>query len=244
MRAKWLTAAVAATLAGAAMCANLPAAAQEPAKPATISLTGAGEVGAAPDLAMITSGVVSEGANARAALNANNEAMTRTIAALKEAGIEAKDIRTSGFSVQPQYVYPQPDKDGRRGSPHIVGYQVSNQVTAKVRDLALLGPVLDRMVGVGANQIGGITFLISNDTVLMDEARTNAMADAIRKARLYAQAAGIKLGRILSITESGGAQPVPYAARTMMKAESAAVPVEAGTRTLAVEVGVTWELVQ
>jgi uncharacterized protein len=229
---------VAAALAVAAMMA-IPARADDAPRP-TLSLTGTGEVFAKPDMAVISSGVVTEAKTAREALDANNEAIAAVIAAIKEAGIEAKDIQTSGFSVQPRYVYPK--KSEETDAPKIVGYTVRNAVSVKVRDLEKLGGVLDKAVTVGANSISGIDFIVSDADARLDEARAIAMKDALRKAQIYAEAAGITLTRIQSINEVGGFRPVPRKAM-MMRAEAASdVPVEAGEQTLSVEVNVTWEI--
>ena len=213
-------------------------------QPATLSLNGIGEIVAKPDMATITAGVVSEAETARDAMTANNEAMAKVVAALKDAGIEAKDIQTSGFSVQPQYVYPQ-SSNGRQEPPRIVGYLVSNQVSARVRNLASLGTTLDQLVSSGANQINGIAFGVDNDEKLLDDARSLAVKDAVRKAQLYAAAANVRLLRILTIQESGGMtppQPMPFNAR-MMKAEAAgAAPIETGEQAMRIEVSITWEI--
>ncbi|MDP1731494.1 MAG: SIMPL domain-containing protein [Devosia sp.] len=230
-----------------ALCTALtfPALAHD-AAPGTISIEGRGEVMAAPDTAFVTSGVTSQGATARAALDANTLAMNELIATLKAAGIEARDIQTSGFSVNPNYVYT--DARGENGytlPPKINGYQVYNTVTVRVRDLPALGSVLDKAVTVGANTINGVSFSVSDPSRLYDEARKAAFADARDKAETYAGAAGIDLGSIRLISESQGyGQPQPYALQTAMydRAASSPVPVEAGELTFSVNVSVTWEL--
>ena len=210
---------------------------------ATMSLTGRAEVSAPPDMAVISSGVVTEAKTAREALTANNAAMAEVIAALKQAGIAEKDLQTAGFSVEPQYLYPPQQSDGRRDPPRIVGYRVSNSLSVKVRDLARLGEVLDRSVSLGANQVSGIAFSVEDDTALMDEARMQAMADAARKARLYADAAGVELKRIVSISETDRpGPPQPFMARALRMEAADTVPVEAGELALSVEVNVTWEI--
>jgi len=225
------------------LASPMAAFAEEGPEPATLSLTGSGEVTAAPDMAVITSGVVTEAKTARSALTANNAAMAEVIAAMKKAGIAEKDLQTSGFSVEPQYYYPPQQKDGRREPPRIVGYKVSNTLGVKVRDLAKLGELLDLSVSLGANQVSGIAFSVTDEQPLRDAARKEAMGDALRKARLYAEAAGVTLKRILSISESGGRPPpVPFVARAMKMEAADTVPVEAGELALAAEVNVTWEI--
>lgn len=229
-------------VAGAIVTAALmarPVHADEAPRP-TLSLTGTGEILARPDMALIHSGVVTEAETARAALDANNEAIAAVIAAMKEADIEARDIQTSGFSVQPRYHYPKNGDDAE--SPKIVGYSVTNSVAVKVRDLDTLGGVLDKAVTVGANRINGIDFIVSDADKRLDEARGLAIADATRKARIYADAASVELSRIQSIAEAGGFAPAPRKAMMMRAEAAAAVPVEAGEQSLSVTVSVTWEI--
>lgn len=221
--------------------APAPAAADED-RPATMALTGTGEIRARPDMAVISSGVVTEAKTAREALDANNAAMAEVVAAMKMAGVAEKDLQTSGFSVEPQYVQPPQQNDGRREPPRIVGYKVSNRLSVTVRDLDKLGSLLDLSVKLGANQVSGVTFGIADEAPLRNEARKLAMADALRKAAIYAEAADVDLERILSISESGGPRPPRPLARTMRMEAAEAVPVEAGELTLAIEVNVTWEI--
>ncbi len=211
----------------------------------TISIEGRGEVVAAPDTAIINSGVTTQGATAREALDANTAAMSELIATLKGAGIEARDIQTSGFSVTPNYVYSDArDANGYTLPPKIVGYQVFNTVSVRVRDLPALGAVLDKAVTVGANTINGVAFSVADPSRLYDEARRQAFADARAKAGLYAAAAGVELDDIRSISETQGYQPPqPYMMDAMAREVAAApVPVEAGELTFSINVSVTWEL--
>lgn len=215
--------------------------------PGTISLVGVGTVSARPDMAIVATGVVSEAKTARAALSANTAAMTSVIEGLKAAGIEDRDIQTSGFSVQPRYTQANVRSNGQRPPPELVGYSVSNQVTIRVRDIAKLGDILDQVVSQGSNRINGVSFTFSEPEQLMDIARANAMADAIRRAKLYTDAAGIGLGRITNISENGGYVPQPqYRGRAEMSmvSEPVPVPMEAGEQTLSVNLSVTWELDQ
>ncbi len=145
--------------------------------------------------------------------------------------------------MSPQYVYPARQEDGSQAAPRIVGYQVSNSVTARLRALDKIGMVLDAAVKAGANQIQGITFDVAKADELADEAREDAFANARRKAELYAKAAGAKLGDVLSIREAKGDGPQPGPRVMRMEAAKAdAVPVETGEQTLHVEVEVTWAL--
>lgn len=227
-----------------AICAvfTAPALADEPR--GTISVEGRGEVLAAPDTAFITSGVTTQGATAREALDANTAAMSELIETLKAAGIEGKDIQTSGFSVSPNYVYSDArDEHGYTLPPKIAGYQVSNSVSVRVRDLPSLGAVLDRAVTVGANTISGVSFSVADPSGLYNDARKQAFADARAKAELYAAAAGVGLEDIRTISETQGYQPPqPYLMGAMAREAAAPVPVEAGELTFSINVSVTWEL--
>ena len=229
----------AATFAG--LLATLsPAFADGGKMPRTISLSGHGEVRSAPDLAFVTSGVVTQGATAAEALAANTKAMTTLFAALKQAGIAERDIQTSNFSVQPRYDFG--NNNGQ--APKLVGYDVSNNVAVTVRKIAELGKLLDTLVSSGSNQITGVSFDVSQPEAAMDEARKRAAADAARKAKVYAQATGVELGQILAISEGAGYQPpIPMVRGAMMKADAASpVPVAAGEQTLAVDVNISWEI--
>ena len=228
-----------------ALSATGPALAEEP-RVATIDISGDGSVTAAPDMAMVSSGVVSDADTAAEAMTANSTAMAEVVARIKEAGIEARDIQTSGFNVSPRYARVK-SSDPQEYRQELVGYPVSNSVNVRVRDLSKLGGLLDVMVRDGANQIGGVNFIVSEAGKLKDEARKEAMADAMRKAKLYAEAAGVELGRVLSINEQDhGPRPVMMMARAEFKGADAAAPapIEAGESELSIRVNVSWELKQ
>ncbi|MBN9332636.1 SIMPL domain-containing protein [Devosia sp.] len=214
-----------------------------PAYAGTITIEGRGEVRAVPDMAQINSGVTTQGATAREALDAHTAAMADLIAALKDAGIETRDIRTSGFSVNPNYVYSDArDENGYILPPKINGYQVSNSVSVTVRALEELGTILDKSVNVGANTINGVSFSVADPSELYNQARKAAFADARSKAELYAAAAGAKLGDLEAISESQNINnPMPMYARAEL-ASAAPVPVEAGEMTFEIGVNVQWEL--
>lgn len=216
-----------------------------PAYAGTITIEGQGEVTAAPDMAMINSGVTTQGSTAREALDANTAAMAELIAALKGSGIEARDIQTSGFSVNPNYVYSdERDANGYSLPPKINGYQVSNTVTVVVRKLDTLGTILDKSVTVGANTVNGVSFSVADPSELYNQARKAAFADAQAKAELYAGVAGSALEDIVTISETQGFnQPQPIAMYAMRAdAAAAPVPVEAGEMSFAISVNVQWEL--
>jgi hypothetical protein len=224
-----------------------PAAAQDMRQPGIISITGHGEVSGTPDTAFVTSGVTTQGNTAREALDANTAAMTQLSDVLTAAGIAPRDIQTSGFSVNPNYVYSQePDRNGYTQPPKINGYVVANTVTVRVRKIDTLGAVLDQAVTVGANTINGVSFSVEDPSKLYEQARIAAFRDAKAKASLYAGEAGVPLGRILAINESQGyGQPQPYAMRAMAsEAAPAPVPVQAGELTFAIDVSVNWAFAQ
>lgn len=224
-------------VAAGAFLALWPASAQESGKPKrTIELTAVGQVAATPDKVDIATGVTSQAETAKEALAKNNEAMSAVVAALKAEGIEEKDIQTSEFSVQPVW---EQRKDAT--SPAITGYQVTNQVAITLHDTKKLGPILDKVVGLGANQIGSISFGIADPEPLKDEARKRAMAKALATAKLYAETANANLGNVLTISEDAG-MVVPRAAPRAMKMEMAAAPIEAGTAMVELRVNVTYEL--
>jgi uncharacterized protein YggE len=225
----------AATIAGMLLAAPVRAQTQT-MPPAVISVTGEATVSVPPDLAQIDGGVTSEAKTAREATDANNAAMGKVLLALKGAGIDEKDFQTSRLSLQPQ------SAPNRTGPAAIVGYRASNRVTIRLRDVAKVASVIDTLVAAGANDIGGINFMVSQASKLLDEAREQAIADARRKAEIYAKAAGVTLGAPLSISEEGNAAPVPY--RRMAAGMAASAPVAQGEETLAVTVSVSWAIKQ
>ena len=207
--------------------------------PRTIVVSGVGEASGVPDEAQVSAGVTVQAMTAEEALDQNTAAMERVFETLRQAGIEDRNIRTSNFSVNPQY---EPYRENNPNPPQIVGYQVTNQVTAIVEDLDNLGATLDALVRSGANQINGISFSISEPGTLEDQARRLAVEDAIGKAQTLALAAGVALGPIISIQESGGYMPPPMPLM-QMRAEAAfdaAVPIARGESTVSVNVSITY----
>jgi uncharacterized protein YggE len=200
-----------------------------------ISVSGEGTVSVPPDLALIDGGVTTEARTARDASDANNTAMSKVLAALKAAGIADKDIQTSRLSLQPQYA----QVPNKQGVNTISGYRASNRVTMRLRDVTKVAGAIDTLVSSGANEIGGINFMVAQASKLLDDARTEAIADARRKAEIYAKAAGVTLGTPVSITEDGGGStPVPMMLRKM----AASAPVAQGEETLRVHVSVSWAI--
>lgn len=188
------------------------------AAPATLTLSAEAEVQAAPDIADIGAGVVTQAADAQAALAANSTQMTRVVAALRKAGVADRDIQTSGLNLQPQYRYEQ------NQAPILTGFQASNRVQVTLRDLKGSGKVIDTLVKEGANQIDGPNFRVSNPDPLMDKARAEAVRKARARAELYAQAAGLKVKRITSISEGFEQRPPMPMMRSVAMAEAAPAP--------------------
>jgi uncharacterized protein YggE len=217
--------------------AGIPAAAQN--QPQAISVSGEANVSVAPDLAQVEGGVTSEAKTAREVSEANNAAMGKVLLALKGAGIEEKDYQTSRLSLQPQYAQAT---QGRTGMPQIVGYRASNRVTIKVRDVTKVAGVIDTLVGAGANELGGINFIVSQASKALDDARARAVADARRKAEIYAKAAGVTLGEPLSITEEGAAPPTVFRGKMTAGAAAAPTPVAPGEELLSITVNVSWAI--
>ncbi|QND47708.1 SIMPL domain-containing protein [Rhizobium lusitanum] len=220
----------------------------EGAKPreAIITVSGEGHSAIAPDMAIVTLSVVKQEKAAQDALDQNNKAMGAVLATLKDSGIAERDLQTSGFSIQPQYVYPG-DKDGQSQPPTLTGYQVNNGLTVRVRDLSKLGTLLDQVVKLGINQGGDIQFTNDKPDAALQEARKNAVADAAAKAKTLTDAVGVKLGRVISISEGSiMAPPQPYMRQAMAAKASAdsAVPVASGENTYNASVSITYEIQQ
>ena len=218
----------------AALALAAPALAQSDAPP-SISVTGEGTVSVPPDQAQIDGGVSSDAKTAREATDANNAAMGKVLLALKGAGIDEKDYQTSRLSLQPQYA------PNRSGPSPVVGYRASNRVTVRLRDVAKVATIIDVLVASGANELGGINFTVSQASKLLDEAREKAVADARRKAEIYAKAAGVTLGEPLGISEEGGAAPV-FRGKMAAGMVASAAPVAQGEETLSVNVSVSWAI--
>ena len=216
----------------------VPAAAQD--SPPTLSANGEGIENAAPDIAIVTLGVLTQADTARAALDANNAEMEKVIQTVRGETIADKDIATSGFSVGPVYAQdPQPRPDGSLEPPRIVGYQVSNQVRIVIRDLDKTGTVLDKAVTAGANQAASISFDIDDRKALTDKAIAAAIADATRKAELMAEAAGVRLVRVLNVSAGeGGGFPRFEAAAMSAKA----VPVMGGELAISANASLVFEI--
>jgi uncharacterized protein YggE len=211
-----------------------------------ISLTGTGNVSIAPDMAVISFGVVKEAKTARAALDENNKAMASILKAMEDKGIDKKDLQTSGFNIQPKYFYPKRKSNGEQPAPEITGYRVANNITIRIREIENAGEILDLSVTLGINSGGNIQFTNSNTTAVLKEARIKAVEDALEKAQTLAQAAGVELGDILNISENTSRpRPVGIAqARSLRVQEDAAVPIASGENNYSVTVQMSWEISQ
>lgn len=241
-----------AALALAAPCALAPAQAQQIEGLAVapggtvLNISAQGSSTRKPDLALFTAGVVTTGKTAGEALSANSAAMIRVIKALKAAGIADRDIQTSNLGINPVYgSRTRSPNTLEEQAPPIIGYRASNTVMVKQRKLDQYGKVIDTLVSAGANQVNGPNFQMDKPDEALDEARREAMANARKRAKLYASAAGLKVKRILSISESGGYSPGPpviYARMAMDEAAPAPPPVAEGEVETQISVQMAFEL--
>lgn len=219
-----------------------PAAAQEPvAQPLAgtrLDIVATGEVNAVPDIATIGAGVVTQAPTAAAAMSDNARRTAATVAAIRKAGVADRDIQTTSISLSPQYRYAE------NQPPVITGYQASNRVSVRFRDIRAAGPILDSLVAAGANQIDGPTLSIDKPEPLLDQARRKAIATARDRAALYAGATGLRIKRIVAISEGSYEAPMPRPVPMMMVRKEAAADssIEAGEQRLAISVSVTFEL--
>jgi len=211
-----------------------------------ILVNGEGRVDIAPDMAILSLTVTREADTARSALDANSAAMNEVIAAMKAEGIEARDLQTSRFSIQPRYSRPAPKPTGEREPPQIIGYTVRNSLTVRVRDITTVGAVLDKSVTLGVNEGGNIRFTNADPSTAIEEARSLAVKDAIAKANTLATAAGVKTGKLLELSEQTySPRPVAMASAEMSMARSASsVPVATGENTYKVMVNASFAIDQ
>lgn len=231
---------------GVFLLGALPVFAQATAgREATISVSGEGSATIKPDMAVLSFSVVKQNENAASALGENSKALAAVLAALKESGIADRDLQTSNFSIQPLYRHSE-RKDGTYEPPVITGYQVTNGLTVRVRDLAKLGEILDQSIKLGINQGGGITFTNDSPDEAVTAARKAAVADAVSKANTLAESAGIKVGRVIEISENM-LRPMPQP--MMMRASAPkeafdAAPIEAGENEYTVNVNMIFAINQ
>ena len=214
--------------AAVALVVVVPAAAEEDGR---LAVRGTGEVSVVPDAAEIRSGVTTQAATASRALADNSAAMAEILAGLEAAGVATADIQTGRFDISPVF-----SRDEGQG-PRPIGTRVVNQVTVVVRDLDRLGVVLDDMVGRGADTVSGLRLFVADDSAARRAAREAAVADAMATAQVLADAAGVTLGPIVSLTEGGGVVPVPaFEARAL----ASAVPIAVGEQTIQASVNMVF----
>ena len=203
-----------------------------------LNVSAQAEARRVPDVATISAGVVTQAADGNTAMRQNAEQMARVMAAIKAAGIAERDIQTSGISLNPQYRYVE------NQAPSITGYQASNTVNLKVRDITRLGKVLDSLAAQGANQINGPNFQIDQPEPLYDQARLAALKKARDRAETYAKALGLNVRRIVSISEGGGGgfRPVPMMAMAARGKAEMDTSVSPGETEVSVNLDVVFEL--
>ena len=229
-------------LAGATLAA--PASAQQASITQTIAgtrldVTATGEVTRVPDIAVITAGVVTRSSTASGAIQDAANRMQRVLAALKQAGVEDRDIQTGAINLNAEYRYPD------NQAPQLTGYTANNSLTIRFRDIRNSGKILDALVAQGANQINGPTLTVDKPEAALDEARVKAIAAARARADLYARSLGMRVARVVSVSESGGyaVPPAPPPMPVMARAyDSAQTKIEPGEQNLQVSVAVTFEL--
>lgn len=203
-----------------------------------LTVTGEGVAEAVPDMATIRVGVQNGAATAAEAMASTSAAMAAVLERLAGAGVAPRDVQTSGLSLSPVYDYSRQD-----GSPpRQVGFEARNGVTVRLRDIAAVGTVLDALVSDGANTLEGITFGLQDPVPAMDEARRRAVAEARRKAELYAEAAGVRLERLVSLDEARGLSPRPEMFARAAAVADAAVPVAEGELSLSASVTMVYEI--
>ncbi len=203
-----------------------------------LDISATGEVTRVPDLAIISAGVVTRASSARSALQQAANKMARVRAALTRAGVADRDIQTSNINLNPDYAYEN------NRPPRLTGYNASNQVTVRFRDIANAGEILDALVAEGANSINGPTLTIDRPEAALDEARTRAIAAGRSRAELYARGMGLRVVRVVAVSESGGSYPVPPP-MPMMRAEAASdasTRIDPGEQKLQVTLAMTFEL--
>ena len=206
---------------------------------ARVIVVGEASVSAPPDYAKIRGGVTTTAKTVKEATDANSKLMAAVTGALLDSGVAQNDVQTSEFSIEPVY-----SSQTSSAEPKLYGYRVSNQVNVKIHQLAKVGEILDRLVTAGATDVGNVQFLLSDPSKVLDQAREAAVADARRKAELYARASGLNLGRVVWITESPEFAP-PFPAEGRLKSDVIrAVPIQAGENTFQASITVGFDIAQ
>lgn len=219
----------------------------------TITVDGVGKITVKPDIAMVSLSVAAAGKTVKEVTEGGNKKMNAIVDELKKLGVKPEDMQTSQYNLYPQYDYDRPviygaEKVGvnAEGVAKIIGYNLTQTVDVKIRDLAKSDEVLDRAIAAGANQVGALSFDLDDASMVKKDARREAFAKAHEKAQEMAAAAGVKLGRVVTFSESGGGFPMPYANFAMKALDSVeagiAPAIEAGSKELGVNVSVTYEI--
>ena len=204
-----------------------------------LDISATGEATRVPDVAIISAGVITRATSARAALQQNAARMDRVRASLKRAGIADRDIQTSNISLNPEYRYVQDQP------PRLNGYTASNQVNVRFRDIAKSGDILDALVAEGANSINGPNLTIDKPEEALDEARTKALGVGRARAETYARALGMRVVRLVSVSEGGGNYPVPPPMPVMMEARAQgniATKIDPGEQKVQMTLAMVFEL--
>lgn len=221
----------------AVLAAGAALAAPQTSEPRTLTVSGEGSMKAVPDEARLSAGVVTQAPSAQAALDSNSRAMNAVFTELKRQGIPDKSMQTSEFAVSPQY------DSGNNTAPKITGYQVTNTVFVTVDDLSKLGAAIDALVNSGANSLGGISLTIRDPKPLLKQAREAAIKDAVDRAEIDARAAGVTLGRVMTIGDGASSSPPRPMVRVMaLDAARASTPIAAGEETISASVSMTFEI--
>jgi uncharacterized protein YggE len=215
----------------------LSAQAQSEQRPPAVTVTGEASISAVPDIAILRAGVTSQAKTAREAMTASARLMTAVLAALKESGVAENDMQTSRLRISLI-------RESNKSPSAIVAAEASSSLIVRVRDINKSADVLDKMIGAGANLVSGIDFAVSDASKLLDQARVEAVADARRKAEIYAKAAGVSLGRPLSISEDFSSGPRIQMAPRAAAPAAMAMPIQAGEEKIGLTVSVSYELLR
>lgn len=207
----------------------------------TISVAGNGEVYAKPDLALISFSVVIEAKTVGEAMSQNTERMNNIISFIKELGVESKDLKTTSFNIYPRYDYDRTSSIYPSGKRILVGYEVTQQLEVKIRDLGKIGQIIEEATNNGANQVGNLQFTIENEDELKKQAREDAIEEAKAKAKELAGQLGVKLVRIISFSE-GGYAPMIYSESAMLGKGGGTPDIETGENKISVNVNITYEI--
>ncbi len=211
----------------------------------TITVAGEGKISAKPDIANVSLSVVSKGSTVKQVTTDNNTKMNQVLDAVKGLGVDPKDITTTAYDLYPEYDYSTPLRPGTTNK--IIGYNLTQEVTLKVRDLTKVDDILDAGTKAGANQVGSLSFDIDDKGPVKKEARQKAFDDAKQKAQEMASQAGVSLGRVVTFSEESTPTPYPIynMAMDVKSAGVAAAPapsIEPGSKELTMNVSVTYEI--